>query len=154
MLQGREQDERRIIVTTALLGLVVFSFLGLWLPLKQSTERLERSVQQERRRLAVMTGTRNELASVAATAAGHGAPPLVRKDIEASTRDRLKPAMLEVSLTGENGLKATFTGTSMPRLVEWISALSKTQRIHVVQLRIRPDGEAISGEVWFSGADE
>ena len=107
----------------------------------------------ERKRLAIMSAAKLEMASIRNPTSQQSTPALARQAIEQQTQSELAPSALDIRMEGDHGMKITFSGTHMPQLVKWIDGLSRSQRIHVTFARLRPEGATISGEIQFSGTD-
>lgn len=153
MLNGRSPRERQVLIWGAAVSLLMILMAGFWIPLQQTQARLERSVVIERKRLAVMSAAKLELASIEKPTSQQSPPALSRQSIEELARTQLAPSTLDIRMEGEHGVKIAFSGVHMPKLIEWIDGLSRTQRIHIAFARLRPEGATISGEVYFSGPD-
>ena len=153
LLEGRSPRERQILIWGAAASLLVIFVLGIWIPLQQAQSRLERSVGIERKRLAVMSAAKLELASIENRTVQQSRPALSRPAVEELARARLAPGTLDVRMEGEHGVKIAFSGGQMPRVIEWIDELSRTQRIHVTSARLRPEGATITGEVQLMGPE-
>lgn len=153
-LDGRSPRERQILIWGAAASLLLILVVGCWIPLQQAQLRLERSVAIERKRLAVMSAAKLELASIENRASQQSRPAFSRAAIEELVRARLVPTTLEIRIEGDHGVKIAFSGAQLPRVVEWIDELSKAQRIHVTVARLRPEGTTVSGEIQFSGPDQ
>jgi general secretion pathway protein M len=154
LLDGRSPRERQILIWGAVASLLLILIVGGWIPLQQAQLRMERSVGVERKRLAVMSAAKLELASLENRANQQSHPALSRPAIEELVRTRLAPSTLDIRLEGDHGVKIAFSGAQMPRVIEWIDELSRAQRIHVTFARLRPEGVTISGEIQFSGTDQ
>jgi len=154
LLDGRSPRERQILVWGAAISAALVLVALVWLPLQQGQARLERSVAAERARLAAMGAVKIELAAIQTQGGQPALPALSRPAIEELTRARLVPGTLDVRMEGERGVKIAFSGAYLPKVVEWIDELSRTQRIHVTMARLRPEGATITGEVQFAGADQ
>jgi type II secretory pathway component PulM len=152
-LSERSPRERAILVWGVVAGLLLTLIFGLWIPLQQAQVRLERSVAVERARLAIMSSAKLELSAIENLANQSSHPPLSRPLIEEMTRAQLSPGTLDVRMDGESRIKIVFTGAQMSKLAGWMDSLSKSQRIHVTFARLRPETNAISGELHFSGPD-
>jgi general secretion pathway protein M len=153
-LEGRSSRERQIILWGAAVSLLLILIVGCWIPLQQAQLRMERSVGIERKRLAVMSAAKLELASIENQATQLSRPALARPVLEELARARLAPTTLDIRLEGDHGVKVAFSGAQLPRVIEWIDELSRAQRIHVTFARLRPEGATISGEIQFSGPDQ
>ncbi|MCX7163653.1 MAG: type II secretion system protein GspM [Betaproteobacteria bacterium] len=153
LLAGRSPRDRQILTWGAAVCLLLILIVGIWMPLQQAQSRLERSVAVERKRLAVMGAARLELAAMENRSGQQSRPALSRPAIEELARARLVPATLDVRLEGEHGVKIAFSGAQLPRVVEWIDELSRSQRIHVTSARLRAEGATITGEVQLAGAE-
>jgi general secretion pathway protein M len=153
-LDGRSPRERQIIIWGAAGSLLLILLVGFWLPLQQAQSRLERSVEIERKRLAIMSAAKIELASLENRASQQSRPGLARPAIEELTRARLGPTTLDVRLEGDHGVKVAFSGAYLPKLIDWIDELSRAQRVHVTFARVRAEGATISGEIQFSGPEQ
>ena len=153
LLEGRSPRERQILIWGAAASLLLILIVGCWIPLQQAQLRLERSVDIERKRLAVMGAAKFELASIANRTSQQARPALSRPAIEELTRTRLVPTTLDIRLEGDHGVKIAFSGAQTPRVIEWIDELSRAQRIHVTFARLRPEGATLSGEIQFSGPE-
>ena len=153
-LEGRSPRERRILVWGAAVSLLLILIVGCWMPLQQALSRMERSVSMERKRLAVMSAARLELASIENRARQPARPALSRPAIEELVRTRLAPSSLDIRLEGDQRVRVAFSGVQMTRVIEWIDELSRAQRVHVTFARLRPEGATISGEIQFSGPDQ
>jgi len=154
LLEGRSPRERQMLVWGAAAGLLLVLVFGFWMPLQQAKLRLERSVGIERKHLAVMGAAKLELAAIENRPGQQSRPALSRPALEELARTRLVPSTLDIRLEGDQGVKIAFSGAQMPRVVEWIDELSRSQRIHVTFARLRPEGATISGEITFSGPDQ
>lgn len=153
-LDGRSPRERQIILWGGAVSLLVILIVACWMPLQQAQSRMERSVSIERKRLAVMSAAKLEMASIENRASQQSRPALSRPAIEELVRTRLAPTTLDIRMEGDQRVKIAFSGAHLPRLIEWIDELSRAQRVHVTFARLRPEGAMISGEIQFSGADQ
>lgn len=153
LLQGRNPRERQILIWGSAVGLLLILIAGCWIPLQQAQVRMERSVGIERKRLAVMSAAKLELASIENRANQQSRPALSRPALENLARTRLAPLTLDIRLEGDNGVKIAFSGVHMPKVIEWIDELSRAQHVHVTLARLRPEGATISGEIQFSGPE-
>lgn len=153
LLDGRNPRERQILTWGAAVSLLLLLIAGCLMPLQQAQLRMERSVAIERKSLAIMGAAKLELAAIESRTSQPSRPALLRPALEELTRTRLLPTTLDIRLEGDQRVRFAFSGAQLPKVIEWIDELSRTQRIHVTFARLRPEGAAISGEIQFSGPE-
>ena len=153
-ITGQSPRERMVLLWGLSVGALLVAIFGIWIPLQQAQQRIERSISTERKRLAVMESVKQELLTLENSATQVSAPPLQRSVIEEAAKAQLAPRTLELRVEGERNVKLTFSGVEASQLMIWIDSFSRAQRLNVDKAKLRREGAHLSGEIHFSGDEK
>ena len=146
----------RRTVTGAALLLAVLAALALLGPLQAARQSLVERVQRERQTTAAMEAMRIAVLNPdASRATANGASlrgEALRATVDASAHSALAPATVSVSLDGEAGVRLTVGGAALERLLLWIDAARRVQRLRLdtASFKPLPDG-SVTAELRLIG---
>jgi len=135
-------------MAAALLLVVAF---GVLMPLQAAQRQLPERIQKERQRLVAMEAMRSALIRVDAAVVPLGLQgEALRAMVEASARTSLAPATVTASLDGDEGVRLDARGVAMDRLLLWIDAMRRAQRLHLAAATLKPQaGGALAADLHF-----